>query len=242
MDAVYADPCHSDRGLLETLGPSAEDLALVLSGLPGVDASPVTHSIVAGRRAAVVTLTAPDSFAGCAAEDPPFRIWGLPETLCARGGRPSADFDPRRGRESLGRGRHGPGARIGRGGRADALVASIDLTVDPVARGAPTDTTSHPPDRPLPTLPATGPVDPGIYAFDVPVYAEHSSGALARLPGPYDAALQVPPGWFATGRGLALATGPTPAASLGVWTIDRVHLDPCRWQTGGSGRRIGRWS
>jgi hypothetical protein len=202
----------------------------VLSELPGVGASQITHTIVAGRRAASVTLTAPDSFVGCTTGDPRFRLWGLPETYgLAEGARSRISIlDVGADRLVVVATDRGPGSAAE--ADLDELVSSIDLTVDPVPR--PEDSRTPEPPELLPTLPATGAIVPGPYAFEVPIYARDAGGALARLPGPHDAALGVLPGWFATERGIASAPDLVPSASLAVWTVAAVHLDPCRWRTG----------
>lgn len=80
FDKVYADPCHNDRGLLNPLpGPSVADLVAALTKMPSVTVSPVTDATIGGLPGKQLTLTAPNSFAGCTlTSDGYFRIWQLP--------------------------------------------------------------------------------------------------------------------------------------------------------------------
>ena len=79
FDRVYADPCDYDEGLLDPPGSSVDDLATALASLPSVDATAPTPATLGGYQGQQLTLTAPDSFAGCnLAEGEFFRVWELP--------------------------------------------------------------------------------------------------------------------------------------------------------------------
>jgi hypothetical protein len=79
FDKVYADPCHYDKGLLSPLpGPTVDDLATALAGLPGLQATTPSDVTVAGYQAKYLTLTAPASFAGCTLSPDGYLLWELP--------------------------------------------------------------------------------------------------------------------------------------------------------------------
>ena len=72
FDKVYADPCHDHETLLDPLpGPSVDELADALAGLPGLSATAPTDITLAGLPGKQVTLTAP-------ATGDPCRVWELP--------------------------------------------------------------------------------------------------------------------------------------------------------------------
>jgi hypothetical protein len=80
FDTVYADPCNITKGPMNPLpGPSVDDLAQALAGLPGVDVTAPTDITVDGYSGKHLTMTAPASVSGCTlADGPAFRIWELP--------------------------------------------------------------------------------------------------------------------------------------------------------------------
>ncbi len=79
FDKVYADPCHYDKGLLDPLpGPTVDDLATALAGLPGLQATTPSDVTVAGYQAKYLTLTAPASFTGCTLSPDGYLVWELP--------------------------------------------------------------------------------------------------------------------------------------------------------------------
>ena len=66
FDTVYADPCDFSKGPLNPLpGPSVDDLATVLAGLPGLDVTAPTDITIDGYRGKQLTLTAPSDMTGC---------------------------------------------------------------------------------------------------------------------------------------------------------------------------------
>jgi hypothetical protein len=76
--SIYADPC-SDQGFLDPQpGPTVDDLAIALAGLPGLDATTAADVNVDGYRGKQLTLTAPDTFDGCTLTRDGYRIWQLP--------------------------------------------------------------------------------------------------------------------------------------------------------------------
>lgn len=75
---IYADPCN-DRGFLDPQpGPTVDDLASALTGLPGFDVTTPTETNVDGYRGKQLTLTAPDNFDGCTLSREGYRVWQLP--------------------------------------------------------------------------------------------------------------------------------------------------------------------
>jgi hypothetical protein len=80
FDKVYADPCDYPKGPLDPLpGPTVDELASALASLPNLEVTPPTDVTFAGFMGKQLTLTTPDSFAGCTlAEGQFYRIWELP--------------------------------------------------------------------------------------------------------------------------------------------------------------------
>jgi len=76
--SIYADPCN-DRGFLDPQpGPTVDDLASALAGLPGLAVTTPTEVTVDGYRGKHLTLTAPDTFDGCTLSRDGYRVWQLP--------------------------------------------------------------------------------------------------------------------------------------------------------------------
>jgi len=76
--SIYADPCN-DRGFLDPQpGPTVDDLASALAGLPGLGVTTPTEVTVDGYRGKQLTLTAPDNFDGCTLSREGYRLWQLP--------------------------------------------------------------------------------------------------------------------------------------------------------------------
>jgi hypothetical protein len=75
---IYADPC-TDRGFLDPQpGSTVDDLASALAHLPGFAVTAPTAVTLDGYSGMQLTLTAPDTFAGCALPSDGYRIWQLP--------------------------------------------------------------------------------------------------------------------------------------------------------------------
>jgi hypothetical protein len=93
FDTVYADPCDFSKGPLDPLpGPSVDDLATALAGLPRLDVSVPTDVTIDGYRGKQLTLTAPSDMTGCAlSPDGNLLLWELP--LGARVGMTSGEVD-----------------------------------------------------------------------------------------------------------------------------------------------------
>jgi hypothetical protein len=76
---VYADPCHSEQGVMSpSPGPAADDLIAALRRVPSLTVSPVTDTTVSGHPAKELTIAAPASFAGCTLQAGTYRLWELP--------------------------------------------------------------------------------------------------------------------------------------------------------------------
>jgi len=76
---VYADPCHSEQGVMSpSPGQAADDLIAALRRVPSLTVSPVTDTTVSGHPARELTITAPASFAGCNLQAGTYRLWELP--------------------------------------------------------------------------------------------------------------------------------------------------------------------
>ena len=76
---VDADPCHAKGFLSPPPGPTVDNLATALAGMPDVTATTPTAATLGGYQGKQLTLTAPASFAGCTlTSDGSFEIWHLP--------------------------------------------------------------------------------------------------------------------------------------------------------------------
>jgi hypothetical protein len=73
----YGDPCTASI-LDPQPGPTVDDLATALAALPGLEATDPTAITVDGRLGKRLTLTAPDSVAGCTLDEGGVGIWQLP--------------------------------------------------------------------------------------------------------------------------------------------------------------------
>ena len=79
FDEVSADPCHSEGGYLDPPpGPSVNDLATALANVPGIDVTDLSDVSVDGYSGTQLTMSAPDSFAGCTLSSDGYVIWQLP--------------------------------------------------------------------------------------------------------------------------------------------------------------------
>lgn len=73
----YADPCKG--ALLDPQpGPTVDDLAAALTTVTGLEATPPTAVTVDGHPGKQLTLTAPDSVAGCTLHEGGMPLWQLP--------------------------------------------------------------------------------------------------------------------------------------------------------------------
>jgi len=93
FDTVYADPCDFSKGLLDPRpGPSVDDLATALVGLPGIDVTAPIDITIDGYRGKQLTLTAPSDMTGCTlSPDGNLLTWELP--LGARIGMTRGEVD-----------------------------------------------------------------------------------------------------------------------------------------------------
>jgi hypothetical protein len=78
VDRVFADPCAGSGPLDPQPGPTVDDLATALAGLPGTQATTPVDVTISGYSGKQLTLTAPSSFAGCSLTNGSFRVWQLP--------------------------------------------------------------------------------------------------------------------------------------------------------------------
>jgi hypothetical protein len=81
-DKVFADPCHSTSGLLDPPpGPTVDDLASALAGLPSLDVTTPVDAEFDGFIGKGLTITAPADTLGCDQDrlpDAEFSVWELP--------------------------------------------------------------------------------------------------------------------------------------------------------------------
>jgi len=76
---VSEDPCHSDQGYIDPPpGPSVDDLATALANMPGIEVTDLADVTVDGYSGTQLTMSAPDSFAGCNLPPEGYVIWQLP--------------------------------------------------------------------------------------------------------------------------------------------------------------------
>lgn len=80
FDKVFADPCHTTTGYIDPpVGPTVEDLATALGGLPTVDVTTPVDATIGGRTGKQLTITAPTVTTGCdLVSGGTFPIWELP--------------------------------------------------------------------------------------------------------------------------------------------------------------------
>jgi hypothetical protein len=234
VEAVYADPCHLEAGLVDPpVGPTVDDLASALAALPGVNASVPTDTVVGTYPAVTLTLNGPRSVGACTVPDggPKFRIWGAPEWHW---------LDPNvrdrlwileiAGTRLVISALEHPDASPQELAAINGVIASIEFeptrgTIAP--DGSPTPTAS------LPPLPSSGPIAPAEYEFAVRLHRYTEDGTAVPLARPSRGIVEVPVDWSATGTGIQKDGPAGPALSVG--TVARVYIDPCRWETSGFG-------
>lgn len=80
FDKVFADPCHTTTGYIDPpVGPTVEDLATALGGLPTVEVTTPVEATIGGRTGQQLTITAPTVTTGCElVPGGTFPIWELP--------------------------------------------------------------------------------------------------------------------------------------------------------------------
>jgi hypothetical protein len=80
FDLVAADPCHLlDEGYVDpTPGPAVDDLETALTNMRGIEVTDRADVTVDGYSGAGLTISAPDSFAGCNLPADGYVLWRLP--------------------------------------------------------------------------------------------------------------------------------------------------------------------
>ncbi|HEX6138908.1 MAG TPA: hypothetical protein VF013_00405 [Candidatus Limnocylindria bacterium] len=84
FDEVSVDPCDASKGMTtvpatgERGAKTAADLVTALSEMPGIEVSDVSDVTVSGYTGTSLTITAPDSFAGCNLGPDGYVLWRLP--------------------------------------------------------------------------------------------------------------------------------------------------------------------
>jgi hypothetical protein len=80
FDKVAVDPCDNTKGFLAPgPGPTVDDLVTALVDMPNIEATNPVDVTIGGYQGKQLTLTAPDSFAGCTLDTPgEYLIWRLP--------------------------------------------------------------------------------------------------------------------------------------------------------------------
>jgi hypothetical protein len=79
FNAVSADPCHRDQGYIDPPpGSSVDDLATALANMPGIEVTDLADVTVDGYSGTQLTISAPDSFAGCNLPPEGYVVWQLP--------------------------------------------------------------------------------------------------------------------------------------------------------------------
>ena len=72
FNTVYADPCQDHNSTLDPQpGPTVDELANALAGLPGLEVTPPTDVTLGGYQGKQLTITAPATASSC-------RVWMLP--------------------------------------------------------------------------------------------------------------------------------------------------------------------
>jgi hypothetical protein len=230
VEGVYADPCHLEEGLLDPgVGPTADDLASALAGLPGVRVSGPTDTTVGGRPALALTVTAPESFESCTESDggPLFRLWGVPEWHWLDPGERNRLWIVEVGAVRLViSAEEYPDASPAALAALNEVIASIDIepSFEAGVVGA-----SRAPTPKLPTLPMSGPLEAAEYQFFVRLHRYTDDGVPVPLTGPHRGIVTVPEGWSSIGSGIR--DDGRSGAQISVGTAARIFRDPCRWRT-----------
>ena len=232
--ALRADPCRPELGIQEPLvGESAGDLVDRLASLAGIGQGAIRDAVVGGRPARLLTvLGGPDGVA--CANGKPFMLWSLGEPYPLEAGARHriwvVEVDGRRlvvAARDL-----GPATRAAQD--LDGIVGSILLGADAPARPSyPPGSTAPYDEAPIPTLPPSGRVAarPDGYLSHFAVYA-YGADRLARLVArQHDWVLPVLGDWTRTSHGMERQEFQGGTAALALWSVRRVYVDPCHWQT-----------
>ncbi|MFL5684870.1 MAG: hypothetical protein ACJ77D_02335 [Chloroflexota bacterium] len=235
VDAIYPDPCHWADGSIVPVGPTVDDLASGLAATRGVTATRPIAENLGGYDARHISMTAPSSFAGCTKLDDPFHVWGLPEQHSLV----PAEHD------EIWIAQVGPTRLVVYSEVFDstppAVIAELHSMVASLRIGefapVPVPTTPPaptPPPRPDAAWPYAGngvPLTQTGFYETVQLYEYTSDGGARRLPDLRAAAFLGQRGWFGADVGIVSDLGSQPQARLAWWSVERVYLDPCHWQT-----------
>jgi hypothetical protein len=239
VDAVYPDPCQWDAASIELVGPGTKALTDALATLDGVGVGPVTEASLGGYPSRTFTLSAPPSFAGCSTTDPQFMIWGHPEGHSLSPGERNQIWVTQVGSTRLVVSSEVfPDTPAAVADELAAIVASIRFEqfaaiAVPTPPPPPTPTPTHEPEWPL-ANPGV-PLKKGGFFQNVHLYEWGTDGVPRVLQRGLAAAFEGQPGWFGSDPGIVSDLGTAPQARLGWWSVAKVYLDPCHWQTSAIG-------
>jgi len=234
VEAVYPDPCHWDQASIEVVPPGVDPLVDALASLHGVGITSPTDDKLGGYAARTLTLTAPSDFSGCSTPEPQFRIWGHPGALWLAPGERNQIWVTEIGSTRL----VVSSAVLPETSPAvvdelGAIVASIrfeEFAAIAVPTPRPSPTQPLPPDPEWPLANEGVPLRRTGFYQNVHLFEYDAEGVPHALTRSLAAAFEGQPGWFGADPGIVSAVD-EPEARLAWWSIAKVYLDPCRWQT-----------
>jgi hypothetical protein len=241
------DPCRSELGLREPLlQPGVDDLVRGLAALPGLGPAAIRETTIGGRQAWILSVVGGSGPVTCASGEA-FTLWSLGEPYSLEDGARHrvwmAEVDG--GRLVIAARDFGPDTAAARD--IDAMIASLRLGSDaPVRPSQPRESDPVDVEPTLPPLPSDGLIagrDLG-YIATFPVYAFGEDGTSKLLTGQHYWVMPVYGDWQRSSHGMVADAGPDPAASLRIWSVGRVYLDPCHWKTSAilqTAERVGEY-
>ena len=234
VDAVYPDPCHWDEASIEVVSPGTAALVDALATLEGVGVTSPTDVQLGGYGARTMTLTAPGDFSGCSPSEPPFQIWGHPVGHWLTPGERNQVWVTEIGSTRLVVSSEVfPETPPAVATEIEAIIASIrfeEFAAVPVPTPPPSLTPATPPEPEWPLADKGVPLWRTGFYQNVPVYEYDGAGVPHAVRPFLAAAFEGQPGWFGDDPGIVSAVD-EPDARLAWWSIAKVYLDPCRWQT-----------
>lgn len=234
ITSLPIDPCSSELGVQGPFPPGdAADVLQSLATLPGMERVVASDAVIGGRPARLFTVVGGEDGTACA-NGHAFTLWSLAEAYTLDAGVRHriwiVDVD---GRQLAVAARdRGPDTQEARD--LDGMVASLLLGDDAPARPSGPPRSAAPDNEPpIPSLPAIGPIQPREdgYVAHFTVYAY----GVQRTPQPverqHDWVMPVYGAWTRTSHGMAYQSDKLGGASLSIWSVGKVYVDPCHWRT-----------
>ena len=228
------DPCRSELGLREPLlQPGVDDLVRALAAVPAIGPAAIRETTIGGRRAWVLTVVGGSDPVRCTSGEA-FTLWSLGQPYTLEDGARHRIWmvEVDGGRLVIAANDFGsdtPAAQA-----IDAMIASLRLGADAPARPSePGESDRVDVEPTLPPLPSDGLIEERDHGYlaPFPVYAFGEDGTSESITGQHDWVMPVYGVWWPTSHGMVADAGPDPAASLRLWSVGRVYVDPCHWKT-----------